>query len=71
MGSIINACSLGRVGIGIAFTESTLWTFMRILNYLSFLRIVDKNSYNTNNFFLLARDQLNDVFNRKLNYKNL
>jgi hypothetical protein len=71
LGSIINACSLGRIGIGIAFTEATSRIFSRILNYLNFLRMVDKNSYNTNNFLLLTRTQLNDICNRKLNKKNL
>ena len=61
MGSIVNAASLGRVGIGIAFTESTLRTFCRILNYLSFLRRVGKNTYDTTNFFVLTIDQINEL----------
>ena len=61
MGSIVNAASLGRVGIGVAFNESTLRTFCRILNYLNFLRRVDKNTYDTTNFIILTVDQLNNL----------
>lgn len=61
MGSVINAASLGRVGIGIAFNDSTLRTFCRILNYLSFLRRVEKNTYDTTNFIILSVEQINQL----------
>ena len=57
MGSIINASSLGRIGIGIAYNDSAFRTFKRILNYLAFLKRVEKNTYNTANFLLLSKDQ--------------
>lgn len=61
MGSVVNAASLGRVGIGIAFNQSTLRTFCKILNYLSFLRRVEKNSYDTTNFIVLSMEQVKQL----------
>ena len=45
MGSLINAASLGRAGIGIAYNDSVKRTFVRIMNYLRFLKRVEKNTY--------------------------
>jgi hypothetical protein len=61
MGSVVNAASLGRIGIGIAFNESTRRAFCRILNYLGFLKRVEKNTYDTTNFIVLSVDQLNQL----------
>lgn len=58
MGSMINAASLGRIGIGVAFNESVMRTFLRILNYLAFLKRVEKNTYDTTNFLILTKEQL-------------
>ncbi|MEP1782114.1 hypothetical protein [Reichenbachiella sp.] len=61
MGSVVNACSLGRIGIGVAFSESTLRAFARIMNYLNFLESVGKNTYRTTNFLLLSTEQLDHL----------
>lgn len=58
MGSMVNAASLGRIGIGIAYNESVKRTFLRILNYLAFLKRVEKNTYDTTNFLILTKEQL-------------
>lgn len=63
MGSLINAAPLGRVGIGIAYNEKTVRTFMRILNYLAFLKRVRKNTYDTTNFLILTKDQMTTILN--------
>lgn len=63
MGSMINAASLGRMGIGIAYTDSVLRTFIRILNYLAFLKRVEKNTYDTTNFLILTKDQFINLLN--------
>lgn len=60
MGSLINAASLGRVGIGIAYSEDAMRTFIRIMNYLGFLKRVEKNTYDTGNFLLLTREQFSE-----------
>lgn len=66
MGSIVNASSLGRVGIGIACNLTTLNTFCRILNYLSFLKRVDKNTYDVTNFIVLTIAQVQHLLNNHL-----
>ena len=63
MGSMINAASLGRIGIGIAFNDSVKRTFLRILNYLAFLKRVEKNTYDTTNFMILTKEQFLEILN--------
>lgn len=60
MGSMINAASLGRIGIGIAYNDSVKRTFLRILNYLAFLKRVKKNTYDTTNFLILTKEQFQE-----------
>jgi hypothetical protein len=60
MGSMINAASLGRIGIGIAYNNSVKRTFLRILNYLAFLKRVEKNTYDTTNFLILTKEQFQE-----------
>lgn len=64
MGSLINAASLGRIGIGVAYTDTAFRTFIRIMNYLGFLKRVEKNTYDTGNFMLVTRDQMIDLLER-------
>lgn len=61
MGSMINAASLGRIGIGIAYNESVKRTFIRILNYMAFLKRVEKNTYDTTNFMILTKEQFHEL----------
>ena len=63
MGSLINAASLGRIGIGIAYSDKTFRTFIRILNYLHFLKRVEKNTYDTTNFLIITKDQMTALLN--------
>lgn len=63
MGSMINAASLGRIGIGIAYNDSVKRTFVRILNYLGFLKRVEKNTYDATNFLILTKEQLESLLN--------
>ena len=63
MGSLINAASLGRIGIGIAYSENTLKTFIRILKYLQFLKQVEKNTYDTTNFLIITKEQMVAILN--------
>jgi len=63
MGSMINAASLGRIGIGIAYTDSVLRTFIRMLNYMGFLKRVEKNTYDTTNFLIVTKQQFEDMVN--------
>lgn len=63
MGSMVNAASLGRIGIGVAYNESVKATFVRILNYLAFLKRVGKNSYDTTNLLIVTAEQLELILN--------
>jgi predicted AlkP superfamily pyrophosphatase or phosphodiesterase len=65
MGSMINAASLGRIGIGIAYNESVKRTFVRILNYLGFLKRVEKNTYDATNFLLITKEQIESILNEE------
>ncbi|MBS1555279.1 MAG: hypothetical protein ACK5RG_01225 [Cyclobacteriaceae bacterium] len=58
MGSIVNAASLGRIGIGVGYDMAAVRTFLRIINYLSFLKDVGKNTYETGNFLVLTKEQM-------------
>lgn len=40
--------------IGIGFSEEAMRAFFRIVNYLSFLKKVEKNTYDTGNFLALT-----------------
>lgn len=61
LGSLINAASLGRIGIGIAYSQKTFRTFIRILNYLAFLKRVGKNTYDTTNFLIVTKEQMMNI----------
>ncbi len=66
MGSMINAASLGRIGIGIAYNDSVLRTFMRIMSYMEFLKRVEKNAYDTTNFLIVTKEQFSDLVNANI-----
>ncbi|MCW5516927.1 hypothetical protein [Muriicola sp. Z0-33] len=66
IGSLINAASLGRIGIGVAYNDTALRTFIRIMNYLGFLKRVEKNTYDTGNFLLVTKDQFSNLLGHNL-----
>jgi hypothetical protein len=61
MGSLLNAASLGRIGIGIAFNESSFNSFKMIWSYQGFLRDVGKNAYDTTNFLIVTKEQADEI----------
>lgn len=65
LGSLINAASLGRIGVGVAYSDKSFKTFIRMLNYLAFLKRVKKNSYDTTNFLIVKHDQLSDIIQKQ------
>lgn len=65
MGSMVNASSLGRIGI--AYNESVLKTFLRMLNYMGFLKRVEKNTYDTTNFLIVTKEQFQEIVNENHN----
>lgn len=63
MGSIMNAASLGRIGIGIGYSESAYRAFIRIVNYLTWLKEVGKSYYPVGNFLVVTKQQFEDILN--------
>lgn len=63
MGSIVNAASLGRIGIGIGYSESAYRSFIRIVNYLTWLKEVGKSYYPVGNFLVVTKAQFEEILN--------
>ena len=57
IGDIINACSLGRVGVIIAWDRSVLESFLRIAEYFTFLRGRGKPTCETRNLVVVSKEQ--------------
>jgi hypothetical protein len=64
LGNLVNASSLGRVGLLVARTEKTLRTFIRQRIYLRFLAEVGKNTFRTDNALVLSEPQFNACLER-------
>jgi len=60
LGNLVNASSLGRVGLLIARTDSVLRTFLRQRAYFQFLEDVGKNTFKTANALVLSAEQFDD-----------
>jgi hypothetical protein len=57
LGDIVNACSLGRVGLIIAWDQSALNSFLKIVGYFAFLKGVEKPTYETENLIVVSKKQ--------------
>lgn len=57
LGDIVNACSLGRAGTIIAWDTSVLKSFLKITEYLSFLKSKMKPTYETKNLVIVSKKQ--------------
>jgi len=57
LGDIVNACSLGRVGLIIAWDKPTRKSFLKIVEYFAFLKGVDKPTYETKNLIVVSKRQ--------------
>lgn len=64
MGSTLNASSLGRIGIVVAWDQPRLDDLLREREYLSNLETAGKNSFNTGNSLFLRRHQLTRIIAR-------
>jgi hypothetical protein len=60
LGNLVNASSLGRIGLLIARSEEILRTFVRQRVYLRFLADVEKNSFRTDNALVLSAEQFDE-----------
>jgi len=57
IGSVVNACALGRIGIFIAWNHEKLKSAIKLRKYLEFLARVGKNTFDTTNLLILEKDQ--------------
>lgn len=65
IGSSINASALGRVGIILAWDQCRLQGLLRGREFLSYMKQLDKNSFDTTNLLFLSTDQFIRVLERR------
>lgn len=53
MGSAVNACALGRIGVLVSWDEARLQQFLRMESYLRFLAAVGKNVFSPMNLVII------------------
>lgn len=58
LGDIVNASSLGKIGIIVPFDDKAYKAFKRIRKYLDFIKTVKKTSYGPKNLLIIPRTQL-------------
>jgi hypothetical protein len=58
LGGLVNACTLGRVAIGVAWSKESLDSFIHMREYLSFLQETGKDSPDPMNLLILTSTQL-------------
>jgi hypothetical protein len=56
LSDIVNACSLGRIGVIIAWDSPTLNSFLKITEYFYFLRQKDKPTYETKTLVVVLKE---------------
>lgn len=61
LGDLVNAASLGKVGIVVAWNDEVLRKFMRILEYFSFLRETKRLPFASTNLLLMTSDQISQI----------
>lgn len=60
LGSLINACAIGQIGIVVAVNDKTYRSYERIVRYLEFLHIHGKLPIHPGNYLILKRDDFED-----------
>jgi len=58
LGDIINASSIGKIGIIIPWDDKAFNAFERIKNYLDFIKTVKKTSYGPKNLLMIPKTRL-------------
>jgi len=66
IGSILNSSSLGRVGIIIAWSDEKLKAFIKLRNYLGFLKDRGKNTFEIPNVLIVSKDQFMEALNESI-----
>jgi hypothetical protein len=65
IGSAINASALGRIGIVLAWNQCRLNGLLRGREFLSYMKQLDKNSFDTTNLLFLSKDQFIRLIERQ------
>lgn len=60
VGGAINASALGRFGIFVAYNDEKFRAMKKLEGYFNFLSSVRKNTFNTNNLFILSKEQFSE-----------
>ncbi|WP_265938412.1 hypothetical protein [Bacillus thuringiensis] len=63
MGGAINSSALARVGVVIPWTNDKLNAFVRLFRYLYYLKLAEKNTFNTTNLLIVTKEQFLDALN--------
>jgi hypothetical protein len=58
MGSMVNAMALGKIGIAVAWGATRLQGFLRVREYLMYLKSLEKSTFNLTNLVILDKEQL-------------
>lgn len=61
LGDIVNACSLGKIGIIVAWNERTLNAFVRIQKYLDFITAAKKVSFSPKNLVIADKESFENL----------
>ena len=61
LADIVNTSALGKIGVIVAKTDKVRNIFLRLLNYLNFLRDVGKPTYNVKNILILTKEQFKEI----------
>ena len=61
LGDLLNAGSLGRIGLIIGWDEDTCEAFIHIMNYFRFLTSKGKPSYRAGNVLVISRGQFSSL----------
>jgi len=61
MGGAVNASALGKIGIAVGHKPEMHNAFLNLYRYFSFLRNVDKPTFNLNNLLIVSSNQLLEI----------
>jgi hypothetical protein len=65
LGDVVNACSLGRVGMIVPWDGESMLAFLRIAKYFGFLGDKEKPTYYTRNLVICSWNQFATIFGER------
>ncbi|MFS1519523.1 hypothetical protein V1503_24150 [Bacillus sp. SCS-151] len=63
LGGAINASALSRIGIVIPWSDDKLRAFIRLVRYFQYLKLAEKNTFNTTNLLIITKEQFLSALN--------